>query len=114
MDDFKSLIKIEKIYQEAFGKDGTGKLYLKMWSRIKNEFDIEPEFIEVLWRISVEEILFLIIAKEDKERFINMQKLNKEILGDNKLNLNDYYEIEKFYAKEFKTIRKYFRNKNKK
>ena len=108
IEGFDSLIKLEKLYAKVFGSDGASKLYLKMWNRGKKDFKEEPSFIQVLWRNSIEEVIFLIVAKKEDERLKNLQELNMAILEGKHLYIDTMENLEKYYEDELKIIRKYW------
>lgn len=102
------MIKLEELYSKVFGSEGASKLYLKMWNRGKKDFKEEPSFIQLLWRNSIEEVIFLIIAKKEEERFKQLQEFNNAILENEKLNIDTMENLEKYYEDELKIIRKYW------
>lgn len=102
------MIKLEELYSKVFGSEGASKLYLKMWNRGKKDFKEEPSFIQLLWRNSIEEVIFLIIAKKEEERFKQLLEFNNAILENEKLNIDTMENLEKYYEDELKIIRKYW------
>lgn len=105
------LIKLEFKFEEAFGREKAGKLYLKMWHRAKKEFKKDPGTMDALWRISIEEIFLLIIAHGARDRFETMKELMYKTIPEANLDFESFDEIEKYYENELKIFRAYLKER---